>query len=140
VATSLNQFSRAIGGALGVAILGAVLTAGLGYQLRAVAASGSGVLTAQQAEEFASNPNALIAPDQQSQISEVQLHALRTSMEKAIRPVFLVGAVMSLLAFFVSMLLPKHLRTGNEDIDGERMLMAEQTTINARNQPLTIKE
>jgi MFS family permease len=140
VATSLNQFSRAIGGALGVAILGAVLTAGLGYQLRAVAASGSGVLTAQQAEEFASNPNALIAPDQQSQISEVQLHALRTSMEKAIRPVFLVGAVMSLLAFFVSMLLPKHLRTGNEDIDGERMLMAEQTTINARNQPLTIKD
>jgi EmrB/QacA subfamily drug resistance transporter len=140
VATSLNQFSRAIGGALGVAILGAVLTAGLGYQLRAAAASGSGVLTAQQAEEFASNPNALIAPDQQSQISEVQLHALRTSMEKAIRPVFLVGAVMSLLAFFVSMLLPKHLRTGNEDIDGERMLMAEQTTINARNQPLTIKD
>jgi hypothetical protein len=28
VATSLNQFSRAIGGAFGVAIMGAVLTAG----------------------------------------------------------------------------------------------------------------
>jgi EmrB/QacA subfamily drug resistance transporter len=140
VATSLNQFSRAIGGALGVAILGAVLTAGLGHQLRAVAADGSGVLTPQQAEEFASNPNALIAPDQQNQISETQLHALRTSMEKAIRPVFLVGAVMSLLAFFVSLLLPEHMNTGREDIDGEGMLMAEQTTINARNQPLTVKD
>jgi Na+/melibiose symporter-like transporter len=140
VATSLNQFSRAIGGALGVAILGAVLTAGLGYQLRTVAANGSGVLTPQQAEEFASNPNALIAPDQQNPIGETQLHALRTSMEKAIRPVFMVGAVMSLLAFFVSLLLPEHMNTGREDIDGERMLMAEQTTINARNQPLTVKD
>jgi hypothetical protein len=47
---------------------------------------------------------------------------------------------MSLLAFFVSMLLPKHITTGNEDIDGERMLMAEQTTINARNQPLSVRD
>jgi EmrB/QacA subfamily drug resistance transporter len=140
VATSLNQFSRAIGGALGVAILGAVLTAGLASQLRAVAANGSGVLTEQQAADFASNPNALIEPGEQSSISKEQLSALRGAMEKAIRPVFLVGAVMSLLAFFVSMLLPKHITTGNEDIDGERMLMAEQTTINARNQPLSVRD
>jgi EmrB/QacA subfamily drug resistance transporter len=140
VATSLNQFSRAIGGALGVAILGAVLTAGLASQLRAVAADGSGVLTEQQAADFASNPNALIEPGEQSSISKEQLSALRGAMEKAIRPVFLVGAVMSLLAFFVSMLLPKHITTGNEDIDGERMLMAEQTTINARNQPLSVRD
>jgi EmrB/QacA subfamily drug resistance transporter len=140
IATSLNQFSRAIGGAIGVAVLGAVLTAGLAYQLRAAAADGSGVLTAQQAEDFASNPNALIAPSADNPVSDAQLHALRSSMREAIRPVFLVGAVMSLLAFFVSLLLPKHLNTGREDIDGERMLMAEQTTINARNQPLSVRD
>ncbi|MEP7213591.1 MAG: MDR family MFS transporter [Acidobacteriota bacterium] len=140
IATSLNQFARAIGGAIGVAVLGAVLTGGLAYQLRAVAADGSGVFTAQQAEDFASNPNALIAPSADNQIGDAQLHALRSSMQKAIRPVFLVGAVMSLLAFFVSLFLPKHMNTGREDIDGERMLMAEQTTINARNQPLSVRD
>ena len=140
VATSLNQFARAIGGALGVAVLGALLTAGLAYQMRAVAANGSGILTEEQAAEFASNPNALIASDQQTSITPEQLQVLRLSMEKAIRPLFIVGAVMSLLAFFLSLLLPKHIKTGAEDIDGERMLMAEQTTINARNQPLSVRD
>src|SRR5678809_1518347 len=37
VATSLNQFSRAIGGAFGVAIMGTVLTAGLSTQLKSAA-------------------------------------------------------------------------------------------------------
>ena len=45
VATSLNQFSRAIGGAFGVAVMGVALTIGLGYQLHKMADQpGSSVL------------------------------------------------------------------------------------------------
>src|SRR5207237_3753405 len=61
IATSLNQFSRSIGGALGVAILGAVLTGGLSSQLIKAAGTG-GALTTEQARSLASNPNALIEP------------------------------------------------------------------------------
>src|SRR4028119_289082 len=37
IATSLNQFSRSIGGAVGVAVMGAVLSAGLAARLDEVA-------------------------------------------------------------------------------------------------------
>ena len=40
IATSLNQFSRSIGGAVGVAVMGAVLSAGLARSLNEVARAG----------------------------------------------------------------------------------------------------
>ena len=60
-------------------------------------------------------------------------------MAAAVHPVFWVGSGVCLLAFFVALFLPKR----NEDLPelhttedcGETMIMAEQTTINARNQP-----
>jgi hypothetical protein len=57
-------------------------------------------------------------------------------MAAAIHPVFWVGAVMSLLALFVVLFLPKPgAEMVGKDVDGERLIMAEQTNINARNQP-----
>lgn len=134
VATSLNQFSRSIGGALGVAVMGAVLTASLGSELRNAARQG-GNLTPQQAEEYASNPNALIEPEAQSQIPPDTLEVLQTALETAIRPVFWVAAVTSGLGLLAVLLLPAGPRRDDE-VDGEKFIMAEQTTINARNQPV----
>lgn len=134
IATSLNQFSRAIGGALGVAVLGAVLTAGLASQLQ-MAAQQSGVITESQAAEFATNPNALIDAGARTRVNDAQLAVLRVSMERAIRPVFWVGALMAMISFFIALLLPKQADEARVSADGERMVMAEQTTINARNQP-----
>jgi len=135
IATSLNQFSRAIGGAIGVAVMGAVLTAGLASQLRTAAVQGTNGLSLEQAAEFAADPNALIEPTAGAAISPEHLAVLRDAMETAIRPVFIIGAIMSLLSFFVSFLLPRKSGGERDSVDGERMLMAEQTTINARNQP-----
>jgi hypothetical protein len=61
--------------------------------------------------------------------------------------VFWVGALVCLLSFFISFSLPKKGGEGSEepihstesDV-GETMLMAEQTTINARNQPKSSRE
>ncbi|HQZ95875.1 MAG TPA: MDR family MFS transporter [Pyrinomonadaceae bacterium] len=138
--TSLNQFSRAIGGAFGVAIMGAVLTAGLSNQLMRSAASGDGVLTVEQAAAFASNPNALIEPAARASIPAATLDVLQEAMAAAVRPVFWVGVGVCLMALIVSFALPKR-RHGIDDPKadddcGETMLMAEQTTINARNQPV----
>ena len=144
VATSLNQFSRAIGGAFGVAIMGAFLTAGLAAQLNNAAQSGATSLTAEQAAAFASNPNALIEPTAKAALAPEILDVLQQAMANSIHSVFWVAAILSALAFLVTLLLPKinvaesvH-RT--DDDAGEKMLMAEQTTINARNQPDSIAD
>lgn len=140
IATSLNQFSRAIGGALGVAIMGVVLTSGLATQLDRVANAGDGVISPEQAAEFASNPNALIEPEAKAALPEATLSVLQDAMAAAIHPVFWVGSAVSLLALFVAFGLPAQPgerggRMADENA-GETMLMAEQTTINARNQPV----
>jgi MFS family permease len=136
IATSLNQFSRSIGGALGVAIMGAVLTAGLATQLRNAAANNSDLISPAQAEAFASNPNALIEPTAKAAIPTDTLAVLQTALAASIHPVFWVGAFMSLLGFFVVLFLPKGSKESECDVDGERLIMAEQTNINARNQPV----
>jgi EmrB/QacA subfamily drug resistance transporter len=139
VATSLNQFSRAIGGAFGVAVMGAVLTAGLSTQLHRAATGASGLISVEQATNLASNPNALIDPAAKAALSPDILAVLQDAMAAAIHPVFWVGAIVSLLAMLTAFALPKHsVETGHHHSEkncGETMLMAEQTTINARNQP-----
>lgn len=139
VATSLNQFSRAIGGAFGVAIMGASLTAGLAAQLDNAAQSGNINLTVEQAAAFAANPNALIDPQAKSALAPETLDILQQAMAMAIHRVFWIGAVLSAMALVAAFFLPKHEdESGAHTTDGsagEKMLMAEQTTINARNQP-----
>jgi len=136
-ATSLNQFFRAIGGALGVAIMGAVLTSGLTTQLMK-AAGASGVMTADQAESLASNPNALIDPAAKASLPGGILPVLQDAMAAAIHPVFWVVVVVCVLALIASLFLPKPGDTHAEARKdcGEKMLMAEQTMINRRNEPL----
>jgi EmrB/QacA subfamily drug resistance transporter len=140
VGTSLNQFSRAIGGAFGVAVMGAVLTAGLANQLTLAASAPNSKITIEQAASFASNPNALIEPTAKASLSPETLNVLQNAMAFAVHPVFWVGAVVCLLALFVSFWLP--IRRDSDEIHetdsaaGETMLMAEQTTINSRNQPV----
>ena len=134
VATSLNQFSRSIGGALGVAVMGAVLTAGLASQLNRVATDGTTNLTVAQASDFAANPNALIEPTAKAELPPETLNILQQAMASAIHPVFWVGAFMSLFALFVVLFLPKPQHRAEHNVNGEKMIMAEQTNINARNQ------
>jgi EmrB/QacA subfamily drug resistance transporter len=140
IATSLNQFSRAIGGAFGVAIMGAFLTAGLAAHLNAAAVNGNRNLTVEQAQAFAENPNALVDPNEKSKISPATLEVLQEAMANSIHRVFWIGAILSVLAFAVAFLLPVQSKKEQEEIHlsadcGERMIMAEQTTINKRNQP-----
>jgi len=138
IATSLNQFSRAIGGAFGVAIMGAFLTAGLAAQLNHAAQSGNAFLTVEQAAEFASNPNALIDPQAKANLPVETLDILQEAMAASIHRVFWVGAILSGLALLVAFFLPRQDESETHATDGdagEKMLMAEQTMINKRNQP-----
>jgi EmrB/QacA subfamily drug resistance transporter len=147
IATSLNQFSRSIGGAVGVAVMGAVLSAGLAAQLDEVARSGDGVLTIERAAELAANPNALIDPQAQAALPPGALDALRGAMAAAIHNVFWVGTVLAALALLVSFFLPRAdggtLPPPNDAAcraeTGERMLMAELTSIDPEHEPVATR-
>jgi predicted MFS family arabinose efflux permease len=140
VATSLNQFSRAIGGAFGVAVMGVALTIGMTTQLSKVAELPNSPFSKEQAEEFASNPNALIEPHARAGLPQETLAVLQDAMAAAVHPVFWVGAAVSILALFVVLFMPSHRADKDdeclEEDCGEKMIMAEQTVINARNQPV----
>jgi hypothetical protein len=81
----------------------------------------------------------LIEPSAKAALPPQTLASLQDAMASAIHPVFWVGAVVSILALFVTFLLPRETagdaeKRSKEPV-GEKMIMAEQTMINARNQP-----
>lgn len=146
IATSLNQFSRSIGGAVGVAVMGAVLSAGLATQLSNIAHSG-GALTPERAAELAANPNALIDPQARAALPPGALDALQGAMAAAIHNVFWVGTVLAGLALLVAFYLPRRDDSGTEpptedtcgSETGERMVMAELTTIDSEHEPVAAR-
>ena len=147
IATSLNQFSRSIGGAVGVAVMGAVLSAGLAARLDEVARGDAGVLTPERAAELSANPNALVDPQAQAALPPGALGALRDALAGSIHNVFWVGTAFSALALLVSFYLPRASeRAGAAPPEeacsaeaGERMMMAELTTIDPEHEPVAAR-
>jgi EmrB/QacA subfamily drug resistance transporter len=147
IATSLNQFSRSIGGAVGVAIMGAVLSAGLASHLQSVARAGAGPLTPERAAELASNPNALIEPQARAALPPAVLDELQEAMAVSIHKVFWTGTALAGLALLVALRLP---RAGDRTVappdeeaccaeTGERMVLAEFTTLEPEEEPVASK-
>jgi EmrB/QacA subfamily drug resistance transporter len=122
IATSLNQFSRSIGGAMGVALLGALMTSGL-----------TANLTRAGLPQLAANPSALVSTEAQAAMPPETLAVLRTSLARAIRVVFAGGALLSLAALLTALLLPSD-RPSTRD-EGEKFMMAEMTVIDAEHEP-----
>ncbi|HUP59124.1 MAG TPA: MDR family MFS transporter [Thermoanaerobaculia bacterium] len=112
ITTSLNQFSRSIGGALGIALLGAVLASGL--------------------SRFTEDPNALVNPAARAHMNPATLAMLQGTLEETLSNIFAVSAAVVVLALLVAFTLP----AGKvREAHAERMVMAEMTTIDAENEP-----
>lgn len=118
IATSLNQFARSIGGAVGVALMGTVLSAGLASELDKFAQNNSSLMSVERASELAANPNALIEPQAKAALSPVVLDALQEAMTTSIHRVFWVGTALSAMALLVCFFLPPH-ENKEEDRDTE---------------------
>ena len=76
----------------------------------------------------------MIEPEAKSALPPELLSVLQAALARAIHPVFWVGAFMAGLGFVAVLFLPGEPKK-EEVVDGERLIMAEQTNINARNQP-----
>jgi len=118
IATSLNQFSRSIGGAVGVAIMGTVLSAGLAAELNTFAQNNNSLITTSRAAELAANPNALIEPEARAALPPNVLDALQEAMAVSIHKVFWVGTVLSAMALLVCFFLPPR-RDEEKDTEAE---------------------
>ncbi|HEY0321268.1 MAG TPA: MDR family MFS transporter [Pyrinomonadaceae bacterium] len=144
IATSLNQFSRSIGGAVGVAVMGTVLSAGLTSYLSEFASRNPVALSTQRAAELAANPNALIEPAARATLPPAALNALQSALAYAIHNVFWVATVVAALALLASFALP---RAGDSKTQPpteescsaeacERLVAAELATFDPEHEPV----
>jgi EmrB/QacA subfamily drug resistance transporter len=126
VATSANQLARSLGGAVGVAVMGVILTAGLERRVSGPADLSSLVL--------AERPTAV--PAEQA--------ALRLALVAALHDVFVLSAVIVAAAFALAALwLPRRGAPPAEACDaetGERVLAAEIATLDAEHEPAAVRD
>jgi hypothetical protein len=99
VVTSLNQFWRSIGGAIGVAVMGAVLASSLASRISA--AGGDSVA------RFAGDPNAILDPAARAALRPEVLATLETALADSLRGAFALAAAAAVLAVVAALFLPK---------------------------------
>ncbi len=117
IATALNQFSRSIGAAIGVAAMGAILARSL-----------SGIVLPGGADALAAGGAALSAP-------------MRMQFAAALHKVFVAGAVVSAAGLLATMFLPSiSFERGVPAAAGEQMLQAEMTNLEPEDEPVAVPE
>jgi Na+/melibiose symporter-like transporter len=117
IATALNQFSRSVGAAIGVAAMGAVLARGL-----------NGVTLPGGADALAANGAALSS-------------AVREQFAAALHRVFVTGAIVSAAGLLAALFLPSVSFTrGVPGAAGEQMLQAEMTNLEPEDEPIAVPE
>lgn len=107
IATSGTVFFRSIGGAVGVAVMGAVLSTQLQTQTSHLPELAGGALTPEELADLIRHPDALITPAAQAQLPEPLLNALRQILASALHGVFVVGLIVAILAFLATLFLPR---------------------------------
>ena len=117
IATALNQFSRSVGAAIGVAAMGAVLARGL-----------AGVNLPGGADGLAANGAALSGP-------------VREQFAAALHRVFVAGAIVSAAGLLATLFLPSvSFSRGVSGATGEQMLQAEMTNLEPEDEPVAVRE
>jgi di/tricarboxylate transporter len=97
--TSATIFFRTIGGTIGVAIMGAVLT----HHLTEASRSTSDPALI----ELASRPDSIVQDTSRAGLSAEALEWLRHALSDGLESAFLVGVVISVVAFLASLSFPR---------------------------------
>lgn len=115
IATSATVFTRSIGGTIGVAVLGTVMTLGM-QAISNLPVSGLTPSQVEQLRSLAKHPDALVSRSSDGIAPEV-LDLLRSSLASALHNVFLFGLGFVILSLLAAFLIPKgkaqdHVYTG----------------------------
>jgi EmrB/QacA subfamily drug resistance transporter len=114
IATSLNQFARSIGAAIGVAAMGAIMS----RSIAGVALPGA---------EGAAGAGVVLSPELQAQ------------MAWALHRVFVAGAIVSGLALVASLFLPAVHFQPVPAMAGEQLIEAELANLDAEGEPIIVE-
>ncbi|WP_274652799.1 MDR family MFS transporter [Paenibacillus humicola] len=125
VATSTTQFTRSIGGTVGVAIMGVFMTNKLTSGIGAIRSDYSSIPDAQFAQ--LANPQALLQPEVRTSIPANLLHSLQSILNDSITSVFVIGVIVILIAlvsgfFYGKLKMPKSVK-GSVPIKSEPEMM-----------------
>ena len=105
VATSATQLSRSMGSALGLAIMGTILTQGMASSItKYIPAS---VLQKFQSSGHSATAGAVFDPSQLAHLPPVVAAGIRHGLSDALHPVFVAGLVMILIAFIATLFIPE---------------------------------
>ncbi len=145
IVTSLNQFARSIGGAVGVAVMGAVMSISLASHLSDIQQESG--LPQGEVARIVRNPSALIDPQARAELPQPIIKPMERAIGGALHNAFVVGGIFAALAFISSFWLPrmrptlrgKPEKVASSPAECERLLMAEMTTIDSQHEPSAIK-
>jgi MFS family permease len=104
-ATSLTSFFRTIGGAVGVAVMGAAMTHRLERALAAMVATAPDGLR-EPLQRLAAHPDLVVNPMTRVTLGSDLLGPMRPALAHAVGGVFMVGLVIAVLALLSALLVP----------------------------------
>jgi MFS family permease len=104
-ATSLTTFFRTIGGAVGVAVMGAAMTHRLERELAAVVTTAPDTLR-EPLRLLAAHPDLVVNPMTRSALGGELLDQMRPALAHAVGGVFVVGLVIAIVALVSALLVP----------------------------------
>ena len=103
VATSATQLSRSMGSALGLAIMGTILTQGLASGMAKYLPAG--VLQKFQASGSGASTGSVFDPTQLAHLPAAIAAGIRHGLSDALHPVFVAGLAMIVLAFIATLFI-----------------------------------
>jgi EmrB/QacA subfamily drug resistance transporter len=104
-ATSLTGFFRQVGGAVGVAVMGAAMTFRLEHALAHLVATAPADLQ-EPLRRLAAHPDLAVDPIARATLGEAVLGQMRPVLAYAVGGVFVVGLVIAVAALFSALLVP----------------------------------
>src|SRR6266481_4903738 len=105
VATSATQLSRSMGSALGLAIMGTILTQGMATSIAKYIPAD--VLQKFQSSGHSATAGAVFDPTQLANLPPVLAAGIRHGLSDALHPVFVAGLAMILVAFIATLFIPE---------------------------------
>jgi len=100
IATSTSQFFRSVGSAVGVAVMGTVMTQRLHQEMSAATGSLG------QLRSFVDNPNVFLQPGVRTSLPGDVVHGFQTMLASSLHSVFMTGTVLCLVGLLLVWLVP----------------------------------